>query len=147
MYCSANGRVATTCVGYEVDMNFLEWSKSSVDYGQKLVNSALAGAHEAEDEFLKEELFVPDLSESARHALTPAVVGALLGTLGGSLGNGRRSPARTLAFGLLGGAIGLGAGVIWKNRQFTASVASGAWKRISQTRDEHWFEKNPIDYA
>ena len=128
-------------------MNFLEWSKSSVDYGQKLVNSALVGAHEGEDEFLKEELLAPDLSESTRHALAPAVVGAFLGALGGSLGNRRRSSTRALAFGLLGGAIGFGAGVIWENRQFTASVASGAWKKINQTRDEHWFEKNPIDYA
>ncbi|HET7891723.1 MAG TPA: hypothetical protein VFL34_09365 [Candidatus Sulfotelmatobacter sp.] len=55
--------------------------------------------------------------------------------------------SRKLAFGLIGGAIGFGAGVLWENRQFTASVASGAWKKINQARDEHWFEKNPIDYA
>jgi hypothetical protein len=101
-------------------MNFLEWSKSSVDYGQKLVNSALEGAHEAEDEFLKEESLASDLSESARHAFAPAMVG---------------------------GAIGFGAGMMWENRDFAASVASGAWKKINETRDEHWFEKNPIDYA
>ena len=128
-------------------MNFLEWSKSSVDYGQKLVNSALEGAHEAEGEFLKEESLASDLNESARHALAPAVVGAFLGALSGSLGNGRRSSTRTLAFSLLGGAIGFGAGMMWENREFAASVASGAWKKISETRDEHWFEKNPIDYA
>ena len=128
-------------------MNFLEWSKSSVDYGQRLMNSALEGAHEGEGEFLKEEQLAPYLSESARYALGPAMVGAFLGALGGALGNRRRSSARTLAFGLLGGAIGFGAGVIWENRQFTTSVASGAWKKINQTRDEHWFEKNPIDYA
>jgi hypothetical protein len=128
-------------------MNFLEWSKSSVDYGQKLVNSALEGAHEAEDEFLKEESLASDLNESARHALAPAMAGAFLGALGGSLGKRRRSSTGTLAFGLIGGAIGFGAGVIWQNRQFTASVVAGAWRKISQTRDEHWFEKNPIDYA
>ena len=128
-------------------MNFVEWSKSSVDYGQRLVNSALEGAHEGEDEFLKDESLAPYLSESVRHAFAPAVVGALLGALGGSMGTRRRSPAKTLAFGVLGGAIGFGAGVIWENREFTASVASGAWKKISQTRDEHWLEKNPIDYA
>jgi hypothetical protein len=57
-------------------MNFLEWSKSSVDYGQRLVNSALEGAHEGEDEFLKDESLAPYLSESARHAFAPAVAGA-----------------------------------------------------------------------
>jgi hypothetical protein len=128
-------------------MNFLEWSKSSVDYGERLVNSALQGAHEGEAEFLKDESLAPCLNESARHAFAPAVAGAFFGVLGGSIGSRRRSPARVLAFGLLGGVIGFGAGVIWENQQLTASVASGAWKKISQTRDEHWLEKNPIDYA
>ncbi len=128
-------------------MNFIEWSKSSVDYGQRLVDSAIDGAREGEDEFLKEEALAPYLSESARHALGPAVVGAFLGALGGSFGNGRRSTGRAVAYGLLGGAIGFGAGLIWDNRQFSASVASSAWKSINRTRDEHWFEKNPIDYA
>jgi hypothetical protein len=128
-------------------MNFLEWSKANVDYGRKLVNSAIKGAHEGEGEFLKQESLVPYIGESARQALLPAAIGAYLGAFGGSLGNGRRSSGRTLAYGLLGGAIGFGAGLIWKNREFSASVASGAWKKVSQTRDEHWFEKNPIDYA
>lgn len=128
-------------------MNFMEWSKSSVDYGQKLVDSAIEGAREGEDEFLKEEPLAPYLSESARHALGPAMVGAFLGAFGGSLGNGRRSTRSVVAYSLLGGALGFGAGLIWENRQFGASVASSAWKKINQTRDEHWFEKNPIDYA
>ena len=128
-------------------MNFLEWSKSSVDYGQKLVNSAIEGAREGEDEFLMEEPLAPYLGESARHALGPAIAGALLGALGGSLGSRRRSTTRAVAYGLLGGAIGFGAGLIWENREFGATVASSAWHKISKTRDEHWFEKNPIDYA
>ena len=128
-------------------MNFVGWSKSSVDYGRKLVNSAVEGAHAGEIEFLNEEPLDPYLRESARQALGPAVIGACLGALGGYLGNGRRSRTRALACGLVGGAIGFGAGLIWDSRHFTASVASGAWKSIGKTRDEHWFEKNPIDYA
>ena len=128
-------------------MNFMEWSKSSVDYGQRLVNSALEGARRGEEEFLKEESLSPVLTDSARHALVPALIGAYLGAFGGSLGSGRRSPARAVAFGLLGGAIGFGAGLAWENREISASVASSAWKKVKQTRDEHWFEKNPIDYA
>lgn len=128
-------------------MNVLEWSKSSVDYGRKLVDSAVEGAHTGEGRFLKEEPLAPYLGESARRALAPAAFGACLGLLGGYLGNGRRSTTRALADGLLGGVIGFGAGMIWENRQFTASVVSGAWKSISKTRDEHWFEKHPIDYA
>ncbi len=128
-------------------MNVVEWSKSNVDYGRKLVDSAVEGARTGEDEFLKEESLAPFLRESARQALAPAAIGACLGGLGGYLANGRRSKTRALVCGLLGGAVGFGIGVIWESRQLTASVASSAWKRISKTRDEHWLEKNPIDYA
>ena len=128
-------------------MNVMEWSKSSVDYGRKLVDSAVEGARTGENVFPKEELLLPHIRGSARHALAPAFVGALIGAVGGYLGSGRRSKGRALAGGFLGGVIGFSTGVIWDNRQLTASVAGGAWKSISKTRDEHWFEKNPIDYA
>jgi hypothetical protein len=128
-------------------MNFVQWSKSSVDYGRKLVDSAVEGARSGEREFLQEESLGPLVGESAQHALCPAVIGACLGAAGGYLWNGRRSKTTSAVCAFLGGAIGLGAGVIWDSRHFTASVASGAWKNIGKTRDEHWFEKNPIDYA
>ena len=128
-------------------MNLREWSKSNADYSRKLVDSAVEGARTGEDKFLKEVPLVPFLNESARRSLAPAVVGACLGVLGGYLGNGRRSTSKALADGLLGGAIGFGAGMIWENRELTASVVSSAWESIGKARDEHWFEKNPIDYA
>ena len=128
-------------------MNFVQWSKSSVDYGRKLVDSAVEGARAGEHEFLQEEPLGPFVSESAQQALCPAVIGACLGGVGGYLWNGRRSKTTSVVCALLGGAIGFGAGVIWDSRHLTASVASEAWKRIGKTRDEHWFEKNPIDYA
>jgi len=128
-------------------MTLAEWSRSSADYGLKLMNSAVEGARTGEDEFVKEVPLAPYLNESARQAFGPALVGACLGALGGYLGSERRSAAKVLAGGLLGGAIGFGLGMIWDTREFTARVASGAWNRIRKTRDEHWFEKNPIDYA
>lgn len=128
-------------------MNLKEWSKSSADYSRKLVDSAVEGARTGEGKFLKEEPLAPFLNESARRALAPAVVGACLGMLHGYLENGRRCTSKALADGLLGGAIGFGAGLIWENRDLTASVVSGAWENIGKVRDEHWFEKNPIDYA
>lgn len=128
-------------------MSFLEWSKANVDYGRKLMDSAFEGARAGESEFLKEEPLAPYLGESARHALRPALVGACVGIVGGYLGGARRSPARALACAIFGGAVGFGAGVLWKNRDLTASVASRAWKNVRKTRDEHWFERNPIDYA
>ncbi|MGC2477964.1 MAG: hypothetical protein WA485_26735 [Candidatus Sulfotelmatobacter sp.] len=128
-------------------MNFMEWSKSNVDYGRKLVDSAVEGARTGEGKFLKEESLISFLGESARQALAPAAIGACLGALGGYLATGRRSRARALVCAVLGGAVAFGAGVIWESRQFTASVASGSWKSIGKTRDERWLEKNPIDYA
>jgi hypothetical protein len=128
-------------------MDFLEWSKSNVDYGRKLVDSALEGARAGEDEFLNEEPIGPFLAKSAYEALEPALLGACLGAIGGYLANRDHSKARTLAWACLGGAVGFGAGVIWDSRNFTARVATEAWKNIEKTRDEHWFEKNPIDYA
>jgi len=127
-------------------MNVLEWSKSEVDYGRKLMDSAVEGARQGEDEFLKEESLGRHIERSALHAMGPTVLGACLGWLGGYVER-RRSKSRALICACLGGVIGSGAGVLWENRKLTASIASGAWKSISKTRDAHWFEKNPIDYA
>jgi len=128
-------------------MSIREWSKSSINYGRKLADSAFEGARTGEDRFLKDAPLTPYLEKAVRQALAPAAIGACLGALGGYLGNRCRSAGRALAGGLLGGVIGFGAGMIWENREFTASVVSGAWKSIGKTRDEHWFEKNPVDYA
>jgi hypothetical protein len=127
-------------------MNFLEWSKSNVDYGRKLMDSAVEGAREGENEFLRDESLGPYLERSALRAIAPTMIGACLGAAGGYLAS-RRSRKSALICCLLGGAIGFGVGVAWENRNLTASVASGAWKRINKTRDDHWFEKNPINYA
>ena len=127
-------------------MNITEWSKSNVDYGRKLIDSAVEGARKGESSFLKDESLSQYLERSALHAMAPTIIGAGLGLLGGYLEN-RRFRSRTLLFGLLGGAIGFGAGVLWENRRLTASVASGAWRNVNKVRDDHWFEKNPIDYA
>jgi hypothetical protein len=48
---------------------------------------------------------------------------------------------------LLGGLIGLGAGMVWEDRLLIASTASGALKNIGKARDEHWLATHPIDYA
>jgi len=127
-------------------MNIVQWSKSEVDYGRKLMDSAVEGARLGEGEFLKDESLGRYLERSALHAMAPTVIGACLGWCGGYL-ESRRSNSRALVCAFLGGAIGFGAGVVWENRNLTASVASGAWKSINKTRDAHWFEKNPIDYA
>ena len=128
-------------------MSVCEWSKSEVEYGRKVLNSGLEGARSGREAFLNGKPLTPFLSESVRKALKPAALGAILGVVGSCPGSRGRSAGRALGFGLLGGAIGFGAGVFWANRRLTASVASSALKNIGKVRDEHWFERHPIDYA
>ncbi len=128
-------------------MDLREWSKSSADYGRKLANSGFEGARSGGEKFLDGEPLAPFLSESVRRALAPAALGACLGVLSSYPGGRQKFVGRALALGLLGGAIGFGAGVAWENRCLGASVASGAWKNIGRVRDEHWLAKHPIDYA
>jgi hypothetical protein len=128
-------------------MGFQKWSKSEVEYGRKLLDSGLEGVHSGEEEFLHGRALRPFLGESAQKALTSAALGACLGMLSGHPANGHKSIVRMLMFGLLGGAIGFGAGVAWESRDLTASAARGALRNIHKVRDEHWVEKHPVAYA
>jgi hypothetical protein len=128
-------------------MNISEWTKSNADYGRKLLDSGLEGARSAEEEFFNRESITPFLYQSARHAITAAALGASIGLLGGVSGFRHRSPTRAIACGFLGAVIGFSAGAMWQGRHLGASVVSNALKNISRVRDEHWLEKNPIDYA
>lgn len=128
-------------------MKFREWSKSSIDYGRKLLDSGLEGARSGEGEFLQGEPLAPFLQASARLALEPATIGVFLGVLSSCAGNREKSASKTLLYGLLGGVIGFGVGVAWGSRRLAASVASSAFESMGKVRDEHWLENNPIDYA
>jgi hypothetical protein len=128
-------------------MDLGKWSKSQADYGREILHSGLEGARSGGEAFLHGEPLTPFLSEFVRSALKPAAVGAFIGVLGSYPGKRERSVARALAYGLLGGAIGLGAGVAWESRRLSASVAGGALRNIGRARDEHWLTKHPIDYA
>jgi hypothetical protein len=128
-------------------MDVCEWSKSEVEYGRKVLDSGLEGARSGREAFLNGRPLTPFLSESVRKALQPAALGAILGVVGSCPGSRRRPAGRVLAFALLGGVIGFGAGVIWESRNLTASIASGALMNMGKARDEHWLERHPIDYA
>ena len=128
-------------------MNVSEWSKSSVDYGRKLFASGLEAARSAEVDFLGGAPLTPFLDESARRALKPALAGVCVGLLSSLANRNRKSAARALAFGVLGGAVGFGLAMVWQSRGLTKSVSSAAWNGISEAREEHWFDTHPIDYA
>lgn len=128
-------------------MSSSNWLNTSLDYGSKLLHSGLEGARSAEEAFLDGRSLAPFLNESAWRALRPAALGACLGLLGSYPGNRRMSAGRALVYGAVGAALGFGVGVAWQSRRLTASMAGGAAKEIGKTRDEHWLEKHPIDYA
>ena len=128
-------------------MDLREWSKTNAEYGKRLLDSGIEGARSGQEAFLNGKSLTPFLSESVRSALKPAALGACIGVLSSCPGYRQKSITRTLTYGLLGGAIGLGAGLIWKSRRLTASVAGNALRNIGKVRDEHWLAKHPIDYA
>lgn len=123
------------------------WSRSELEYGRRILNSGLEGVRSGREAFLNGRSLTPFLSEAARNALKPAVVGACVGMLSGYRGNGHNSITKVFGFGLLGSLIGFASGVVWGSRELTASIAANARTNIDKVRDEHWLQKNPIDYA
>jgi hypothetical protein len=128
-------------------MQLSEWSKSEIDYGRRVLDSGLEGVRSGREAFLNGRPLNPFFRESFRRALTPATVGACLGVLSACPGNGNRSVGRTLTSGVLGACVGLAAGLLWETRFLTASSAGAALEGMEKVRDEHWFERHPIDYA
>ncbi len=123
------------------------WLNPNITYGRKLFRSAVEGARSGETAFLHGKPLYLFVDKSAWHALKPAALAACIGALSAYSGRRHKSPGRALAFGILGGTLGFSAALAWESRGLTASIASAAWKKINRTRDEHWLESNPIDYA
>jgi len=128
-------------------MTVQKWLESEVKYGRRILDSGLDGVRSGREAFLSGRPLTPTVSESLRRAARPAALGVCLGALASYGGNHGRSAGRVFTLSLLGGVIGLGAGVIWQNRRLTASALSVAWRNMGSVRDEHWLERHPIDYA
>lgn len=128
-------------------MSVMEWSRSAAGYGRKLVESTVSGVRTAEDQFREEGQLPSYFGRGARRSLGPAAMGIVVGACLGYHGGDRRSIARTLAGGFLGGLIGFSTGMVWETRELSASVGSSVRKSVQLTRDEHWLQRHPIDYA
>jgi len=128
-------------------MTVEQWCESEVRYGRDILAAGFEGIRSGRQVFLNGKPFSPFFHESLRRALKPAVIGACVGLSGGCTGSPSRSLRRMLSLGLVGGAIGFGLGIAWECRYLTAGAVSSALKKIGKVRDEHWFERNPIDYA
>lgn len=124
-----------------------EWSKSTADYGRKLLHGGREGAALGRESYLHGKHMTSFFNQSARTAVKPAVLGACIGLLSAYPANRNRSARRAFACGLLGCAVGFTVAVAWQSRRLAGSIASGAMKKIGRLRDEHWLERHPIDYA
>ena len=127
-------------------MTVQQWIESEVKYGRKVLDAGLEGTRSGREAFLKGKPLTPYLNDSVRKAVIPAAIGTCVGALGSAAGR-NRSAGRVLAFGLLGAAIGFGLGFAWESRRLTFSALANAFKKIDKVRDDHWFERHPIDYA
>src|SRR5690348_13294319 len=102
-------------------MNINSWLTPNLEYGRKLLRSAVDGAHRGEEEYLRGKSLHLFVDKSAWQALKPAAVAGFIGVLGAYSGQRRRSPARALTCGVLGGTIAFGAALAWESRGLTAS--------------------------
>ena len=128
-------------------MSVREWSKATSNYSRRLLHSGRQGAARGRASFLHGTELGPFLHQSVREALKPAAIGACIGVLGGYPGTRRHAARRAFTCGFVGCVLGFGVGVLWESRRLAVSVAEGALHDISRTRDDHWLEKHPIDYA
>ncbi len=127
-------------------MSNQNWLKENLDYGKELASSALKGAESAGHEVWAGE-GASELSRAAKESWPPALIGAVVGALVAYLTDERKSAKSALAGGLVGAAVGFSGGVIWGSRGVTAPIAKSALKGVSQARDKHWLDKNPVVYG
>jgi hypothetical protein len=123
----------------------------SFTYGRKLVYAGLNGVRCGAPVALNGQSLSDVMSDSAvtvvSLTLAGALAGASVGLLGSCLMQKRGRTTNVWMYGAVGTAIGLFAGVSWKSRKIASSLAHSAIKEMSKTRDEHWLEAHPIDYA
>lgn len=129
-------------------MKIGDWLKSEVEYGRDLADSGWQGARVACDSILQGEPVGSILGRSIRASWAPTVMGVGVGTLCALLAKrGKPKTGAVVAMGLVGGAVGFGAGVAWDTRQLSSGMARGAMRRIGSTRDSHWLGKHPINFG
>lgn len=66
----------------------------------------------------------------------PTAIGAAVGLTTATFSRHRKSPNEATLGALVGGALGLGCGLVWSSRQ-----------KIAAWRDARWLARHPIDYA
>jgi hypothetical protein len=117
--------------------------RSDIAYARNLVGAGLDGVSSAWKE-TGSHAFAPALTGAV---WGPIAIGAAAGILTACLNRKRRSGFIVAMGGVVGSALGLGAGVAYVSRGVTGAVARGAMRKVNTVRDARWLEKNPIAYA
>ena len=114
-----------------------------LSYLKQLIGAGLDGIETARRE-IDAGVFV---SPSRPHVWKPAAIGTTIGVLATRSAARRKSASRTALGGLVGGALGLGVALAWASRASIRHAARTAARRVNLTRDAHWLETHPINYA
>jgi hypothetical protein len=128
-------------------MSHSDSANTRMKYGRKLVNASINGIRSGQDMARGEQPLRRIAADAARDSLALAAIGACVGLLRSRFADRRNRPAKALALGAIGSAIGFAVGFGWKTRNVTSSVAHSTARELRRVRDEHWLELNPIDYA
>ncbi|MCX6620155.1 MAG: hypothetical protein NTY38_03585 [Acidobacteria bacterium] len=125
-------------------MSFGEWLETNIEEGRQLIGSGIQGADSARKTALVKQ---PELLHDAAGSWKLAVVGACLGAAAGYFSDQSHARRNAAVGGLLGAALGMSGGFAWAGRHLAGAMAQGAIKSVSNVRDEHWLEHNPIAYG
>lgn len=118
----------------------------TVNYGRKLVGAGISGIRNGRSSVFEGRSVGNLLAESSRDSLKLAAAGACLGLLSYLKKRRGRLPS-TLAYGALGSAVGFFVGLGWNTRKVTSGLGHSAVREMRRASDEHWLERNPVDYA
>jgi hypothetical protein len=120
---------------------------SNLAYGKRLVGSSIQGANTGTRKVFEEETLGTIVARAVREAGVPAAVGACVGAVASVWKGDGKAPRAAVLGGLAGAALGFGAGILWGSRHLSGALVKGAMDSIATTRDEHWLENHPINYA
>ena len=110
-------------------------------YFKQLIGAGLDGIESARREHAGSK------STSRPGVWAPAAIGTTLGVLTTRLAGKRKSESSTAWGGFVGGVLGISAGLAWASRGMIGHAARTATRRVNATRDAHWLDTHPIDYA
>ena len=125
----------------------LEHVRENLEHGKELVKAGLEGASEARRAVLAAEETANILSVAAEKSWQAASFGVLVGAVVGALVDDRKPVRGVIAGGILGALMGYGGSFAWQTRPLTLAMARQAGRRIGNTRDRHWLDRNPINYG